>query len=265
MATTGDDRGQRAREMYALYEQGATLEEIGICYGITRERVRQIFRKAGLASRSRADAMIKYSDEELLDCLRLAAHAGGGTLNSNEYDKFARNQRFSDGRRWPARLTLQNRFGSFVKARDMAGVRRSARKQYKLYSDAELIDCLRSASATLGGVLAHVAYDEFAVDQSFSDGRAWPTSQTHSLRFGSWVMALKAAGLPFNPSAGRSKLFEQTNCIDAVRSAARALGKIPTVTEYEALARESMGALPSFSTVRNRCGTWANAVQLAGL
>lgn len=37
--------------MYALYQDGATLEEVGADYGITRERVRQLFKKAGLQTR----------------------------------------------------------------------------------------------------------------------------------------------------------------------------------------------------------------------
>jgi len=42
--------------MHALYRQGATLEEVGEQYGITRERVRQLFKEAGLATRSRQEA-----------------------------------------------------------------------------------------------------------------------------------------------------------------------------------------------------------------
>ena len=38
---------ERARAMYDLYSRGATLEGVGRRYGLTRERVRQIFRDAG--------------------------------------------------------------------------------------------------------------------------------------------------------------------------------------------------------------------------
>ena len=52
MASPHAPHTARVREMYALYEVGATLEEIGADYGITRERVRQLFNKAGLPTRS---------------------------------------------------------------------------------------------------------------------------------------------------------------------------------------------------------------------
>jgi DNA-directed RNA polymerase sigma subunit (sigma70/sigma32) len=46
----------RVREMHSLYQQGATLEEVGELYGITRERVRQLFKEADLPTRSRQEA-----------------------------------------------------------------------------------------------------------------------------------------------------------------------------------------------------------------
>lgn len=254
---------QRAAEMYELYEQGATLEEVGICYGITRERVRQIFHKAGLASRSPEESNRKYSDAELLDCLRVAADALGGALNIEGYEEFARTQTFADGRRWPNQATIGTRFGSFVKARNIAGVRGKARKRReRLHSDAELINCLKQANSALGGVLTHAAYDEFARDRSFADGRSWPTSRTPSMRFGTWVMALQAAGLQSNPSSGPGQRFDVEDCVDAVRAVARELGKVPTTREYEEFARRSHGALPSLPTIRHRCGRWAQAIHL---
>jgi DNA-directed RNA polymerase sigma subunit (sigma70/sigma32) len=46
----------RAREMYSLYQRGSTLEEVGKLYGLTRERVRQLFKEADLPTRSRQEA-----------------------------------------------------------------------------------------------------------------------------------------------------------------------------------------------------------------
>jgi hypothetical protein len=46
------ERGrERAREMYALYEAGATLEELGTRFGITGVAVRDAFARAGLPRR----------------------------------------------------------------------------------------------------------------------------------------------------------------------------------------------------------------------
>jgi hypothetical protein len=53
---TDPEREARARAMHALYLEGATLEEVGELYGVSRERVRQVFRDRGLRSRTRREA-----------------------------------------------------------------------------------------------------------------------------------------------------------------------------------------------------------------
>jgi DNA-directed RNA polymerase sigma subunit (sigma70/sigma32) len=42
--------------MYSLYQRGSTLEEVGKLYGLTRKRVRQLFKEADLPTRSRQEA-----------------------------------------------------------------------------------------------------------------------------------------------------------------------------------------------------------------
>jgi hypothetical protein len=251
--------------MYALYEQGATLEEVGICFDITRERVRQIFKAAGLPTRPRGEVstMKVYSDEELLRCLREAASALSGALTSGDYNQLAHSQRFADGRPWPIHQTHRNRFGSWAKALEAAGVQRRARKELaKRYSDAELLDCLRHADSMLGRALTQSAYDEFARGQRLADGRPWPTHQTHMKRFGSWRSALQGASLALaaKPSGGSTRTFTDEDCVEAIHTLARELGRPPTVAEYDRLARRSGGRLPSLPTVRNRYGTWTRAL-----
>jgi hypothetical protein len=46
------EREEEIRAMYALYESGLTMEEVGAVYGIGRERVRQLFVRLGLPRRS---------------------------------------------------------------------------------------------------------------------------------------------------------------------------------------------------------------------
>ena len=66
------------------------------------------------------------------------------------------------------------------------------------------------------------------------------------------------------PSRSKRK-FSDADCIQALRDAARALGKAPTVAEYDTFVKASKGALPGQGTVRNRCGTWYEALAKAGL
>jgi hypothetical protein len=77
---------------------------------------------------------------------------------------------------------------------------------------------------------------------------------------------LVQAGLKAHPSsgvAGRGR-FNEDSCARAVRRARRAIGKVPTALDYEAFARDAEGAAPSLSTVRKVCGSWEQALVLAG-
>lgn len=135
------------------------------------------------------------------------------------------------------------------------------------YASDELLLLLREASERLGGVLTAAMYDEHARVRRLPDGRRWPLHQTVRQRFGSWRKALEQAGLVANPSsamAGRL-LFEEAHCVDALRHVERTLGRTPSAAEYARYARASRGALPSLSTVRNRCGSWSRALRVAGL
>ena len=126
------------------------------------------------------------------------------------------------------------------------------------FAGGELLDFLRTASREVGGILSTSDYGAYAADKITTDGRPWPTHQTPSLRFGSWRKALISAGLAANPSspiAGR-RVFEAEQCIDAIRSFAREMGRVPTAREYELYASRSDGGLPSLATVRHRCGSW---------
>ena len=137
----------------------------------------------------------------------------------------------------------------------------------KKYSDEELLEILREANTELGGILTTSAYDELAKRHHFLDGRPWPTHQTHFLRFGSWREALLTAGLAANPSSpiAGQRLFDQSHCIDAIRHVHRELGSVPTLSDYEGVAKASNGALPSTATIRHRCGSWTDALRMAQL
>jgi hypothetical protein len=137
---------------------------------------------------------------------------------------------------------------------------RTRRPRPPQHTDQELMRCLRRASRALRGVLTVAAYNEFAQEEDC------PSSQTHINRFGSWREALVAAGLKAHPSsgvAGRGR-FTPEACAKAVRRARRELAKVPTALEYEAFARDGGGRSPSLSTVRKVCGSWEEALILAG-
>lgn len=210
--------------MYAKYDNGASLREVGEEFGLTGERVRQLFARNGLKTRSRLEAKAH---------LKAAREAA-----------------------------LQAEREEMRKRR-----RTSADWIEKKYSDVELLQILRDASDAIGGVLTTSGYDQFAKGRSFIDGRPWPTHQTPFNRFGSWRKALLAAGLAANPSSpiAGQRIFDPNHCIDAIRHVHRQVGAVPTFSEYESIARASNGAFPSGATVRNRCGSWTEALRMAEL
>jgi transposase len=251
-AAAKQDAEERAREMHAEYQKGSTLEEVGAQFGVTRERVRQLFRQFDLPVRSvresaalqrelqwaRADEVVE-AFMELRDELAVAK-----------------------------RLDMpQSVVQAIVRERVSAGERRKATRHAKRYAEQELINCLKEARSQLGGVLTAAGYSEFARGRTFADGRPWPTHQTQALRFGSWRKALRVAGLRANkssPIAGQ-RLFEVGHCLDAVRHLHRELGRVPTAADYERFAAESGGAYPSLATLRHRIGSWNEALRQAGI
>lgn len=210
---------RRVEKMHALYRAGRSLRAVGEEFGISGERVRQLFRDNGLKTRNRRESQ---------------------TLLWERYEKKPA-ERKSSAQRKPSEWIE------------------------KKYNDEELLHTLRETSEAIGGILTTSAYNDFAKVQRFPDGRQWPSHQTHFQRFGSWREALLTAGLAANPSSAISgqRIFGKGQCIDAVRHAQRELDEVPTLNQYEALARRSNGALPSAATIRNRCGSWSKAVELA--
>jgi hypothetical protein len=235
--------------MHEIYANGGTLEAVGQEYGLTRERVRQIFRDAGLPTIPLAERR------------RRATQQRAGEI----VDKF---RELHDQREVAKVLGLPKVVvDEVLRKRLPASELRKRSKYAKKYSNDELISMLRQASEALGGVLTKDDFECYARGRTLSDGRAWPTGQTHMLRFGAWRKALEAAGLRANPSSAIAgqMLFNEAQCIDALRHLARELGRAPTVAEYDTYARETNGALPCVATIRNRCGAWYDALAKAGI
>src|ERR1700726_1084690 len=252
-AQLGTRQPRSVTRMYAIYEAGSTLEGVAKKFGITRERVRQLFKKTGLRTRSIAAARAEQRKREL----------------ARRDEILSAHKRLGDPRAVAKELAVTQKCVALVLKETQPRVQRHKKRRpsSKFYSTEELIACLRDASEALGGILSVAAYRAYAAGRSPAGHRPWPSPQTIELRFGGWRRALVVAGLRANPSspiAGR-RLFNEAHCIDALRHAARELGESPTVSAYEKLARKSQGALPSQCTIRHRLGSWLEALRKAGL
>lgn len=252
-----------AEEFYSRWISGRGLEEIGKNHNLSRERVRQIIAEGGfdpeegkkLSLAARAHAVERRKQEQF-DAHRdeiVAAIEAGESLPVIGA---------KTGVPAPLIREMVVKLPELKRLRWMIG---SQNRPAKHYTTEELLDCLRDANQAIGGVLTVQYYNTYAETQTFADGRPWPTNQTMGLRFGGWRSALTAAGLRSNAASAIAGqlLFTKEHCIDAVVEVGRQLGRVPRAADYELVASQSAGSLPSLATVRNRLGSWSAALRQA--
>jgi AraC-like DNA-binding protein len=242
---------QRVLEMHGMREAGATLAEVGRRFGLSRARIHQIFKQYALPrpdparrSQSRLEEN-RPAIREAFECL------GQVPAVADE-------------------LGLPRQLVSQAVREDPAWARRHRKDRKggkKKYSDGELMACVKEAASKWEGPLTGAKYESYARGRTLADGRPWPGRQTFALRYSTWREALGRAGVVANPSSGVAghRKFDRGRCVGAVRYVANQLGKTPTVQEYERLAQQSAGSLPSVATVRHRLGTWDEALREAEL
>ena len=232
------------------------LGEVAERFRITRERVRQLFGAHGLPTRSAGETAALRREQLMSEHREQITRLIDAGVAPNEIAE----------RLGISPQLVRDALHDDPSRRRLAAFRRTAKKRPKpRYSDEEIIECLRTASVELGGVLTTAEYTNYARTRRFPDGRPWPLHQTPFLRFGSWRAALQRAGLEANPPSAIAgqRLFTREHCIDAILEVERELGHPPTAAEYERAAVASNGVLPSLATVRHRCGGWQEALVLA--
>lgn len=244
---------ERTRQMHSVYVTGLTLEQVGKLFDLTRERVRQIFREAGLSIRTTSETRALRSKHLLESC---GEEVKAAFLVSHDIEQVA------------------HRFGlpiavaqDFIKTQfPHTWERRVPKAPDPKYPTEEILELLQEAAAAIGGVLREPSYRRYAEGRSIADGRPWPSNATVTARFGSWSRALIAAGLePLGPLSSQSRRkFSDDDCVAAMQAAAEKLGEPPTVAAYREFARESDGAYPSEATLRQRFGNWYEVLGKAG-
>jgi Homing endonuclease associated repeat len=237
---------QRAREMALLREQGHSLDEVALGFGVSRERVRQILHAHGGpdpqhvadARRRRAEQQAQVHIEELLELWR-----------AGEEPRSAANA-----------LDLRPAACRRAIARFATDVDRAARKASlarrravtRLYSDGDIAAALTSVATTLGRLPSAREYEALARTHG------GPSLATVLQRMGGWTDAIHAAGLTSaaTPRRARARRWTADACWTAVRRVVAELNQIPTVVTYDrhAAARPD---LPSSATLRNRLGRWS--------
>lgn len=225
--------------------RGSTLREIGSRYGLSYERVRQLFHQHGLVSRNiRIDSVRRYErlveawehDETIVEAYKRLGNVGLVVKDTG----LGRGQVETVLSKFTHRDTYRNRGGT-------------PKGRFR-YSDESIKGYMRDAAAQFGQPLTIAAYNKYA------DGKAVPTNLTIMHRFGSWREACEAAGITSNEYRARRKVFTAELCAEALRQCARDQdGVIPSYMRYAKWAKGSDG--PSAPTVRNRFGSWSQALK----
>ena len=232
--------------MIVLREQGMSLDEIALCFGVSRERVRQILHEHGApdprtvaaARRRRVEQEVAAELPELLALWRAGAAPGSAAVALGLQVTACRNaiaRAATDADRDARRASL-------------AGDRAIA----KTYSDRDIVTAVTFVAERLGRVPTAKEYGAKARELEL------PSLPTVVNRMGRWTNAVRAAGLvPAHTAAhARARRWTAESCWHAMRAVVAELGEIPTVVAYD---RHAGGRkdLPSSATLRNRLGRWS--------
>ncbi len=233
----------RIADMAQRRLRGETLDDIGKAYNVTRERVRQILKQAGIdpgeiaAARAEGNrAVVAARVDDVLEAFRRGDDAA----------TIARVLDLPPG-------AVAELLATEVTRTDRAA-RRAARDRpaERRYSDEDLIEAVRTVCERYGRAPTSNEYNATA-----STSVAMPSLPTIHNRIG-WANAVRLAGFEPRRSVRRSyqRRWTEQTCLDALRRLAVETGHPPTVVEYEQLAELDPG-LPSSATVRNRLGPWS--------
>lgn len=132
----------------------------------------------------------RYSDGELLECLRGASRDLGGVLSTAAYGRFIRGRKLTDGRPWPTHQTPSNRFGSWRAALEKAGLRSNPPSPIagqRLFGRPQCIDAILEVQRSLGRLPTVQEYEGYAAQRNGS----LPSSATIRNRCGSWQTTLR--------------------------------------------------------------------------
>lgn len=232
-------------EMHKLYTQDLwPLDIVGHQFGISRERVRQLFEQEHLPTRERG----AKSSTSALKNLAEAEKRHDEIIKT--YKEVGNVEDVAAAFQLPP--IYISRIVDTIKLREL--YRRRGRAEPKSEDDME--EALRRAADAQGEPLTIPAYRKVA------KALMLPADRTLVKHYGTFQAACEKAGVKCNPARGpRKKSITKGQCIEAVRECHRQLGKRPSYAEYTAWAKNE--GKPSGPTVRAKCGSWGAAYRAA--
>lgn len=233
---------ERVLEMHATYmDSDKSLREVGELYGISYERVRQLFAEYELPKRERSvaaarrDAQTQEADDRQDEIIALYQELGSITDVAQAIEL------------------------PIAAVRDVVNaypLREAYRKHGEVttYTDDEIIFAIQKAAALVGEPLSRNAYQALAPDHKL------PAHYTIERHFETWYAACEAAGVEtFAQRGPRDSSIQREDCSVALIACAAEIGHVPSYSEYNRWASGNDEA-PSGSTVRKKFPNWKSAV-----
>lgn len=197
----------------------------------------------------------KIERERIMKALQEIARKLGHSPTKSEY-------KANRAKDMPSEKTISRNFNSWADALKAAGLKTcKCSNTGQRYSDEEVAKCLRVMAEKLGhtpSLKEYVRYHEPDM----------PNDKTLRIRYGSWPLALKAAGFEDYDakSKGHRVVFEEKYSDEEIRKAlvavADKVGHAPSRNEYGRLRPDGS---PSLNTVVRRHKTWMEALKQNGL
>lgn len=257
-----DDLVARKIRVLELRMNGLTLDEIGKQFGVTRERIRQILKKAFKL----VEGDPSLGDKGFSEIFAEKTHSAKG-----EYRRIEQERRDSIDSR--VRIFLNSKPGAtYLEVSQEMGISEQDLRQClqpqttkfiwteardnvneSPYSDEAILEALRLAEAFESPISAPV-YREL-VERGLVNG---PGPQTVALRFGSWKRACEIAEVTYNESVRTSyeRQWTESEMLEYVIEFLlnKSYGK--GIQSYDEWRIETMSNAPSGAHVRKHFDTW---------
>lgn len=239
----------RRQKMIARHNEGLTLGEIGDEFGVTRERVRQIFVQEGVLNRNYRSKKSRDEDKRLAalkpDMLAAYREQGSADRTAQMFGTTAER--------------LMKVIGDSVTELDMRMTKANMNRTSQFRAEDYEMHMKRALALQSDGYLSAEKYEAYA-----RATKGAPSHQTVMKWYGTWRSALQQTlGMECLPSGasrgfGAAK-YTDADMLDALERMYRDSGKLPIFDGYR---QEQLPTEPSCHVIRARFGSWTAALRL---